>query len=137
MNIKLTPAKTTTNHVSAALFDATHFKHKDATYPLHQIVNRTDAQTKDHYSYLGSHGQEYPLRECTLLKAVKTVVDESYTITLTEGEAQVLAEVLRHTRVGGTPHKDVHAVCSELWNRLPTNGNTTLVAGAPIHVSKA
>lgn len=136
MNITTTPAKTTTKHEPCNLQDATHFKFKDATYPLHQVVDRLNALTKDFYRYCGSHGSEYPIKECAPLKAVKTVVEGRYTITLSEGEAQVLAEVLRHTRVGGTPHKDVRAVCSELWGNLPTIDHTTLVTGAPIHVSK-
>ena len=134
MDITKNDGKTTTNHVQCLLEEATHFRFCEAIYPLHEIVDRTTAPTHEHRRYLGSHGCEYAIKACAPLKAVKVVAEESYDIKLSKGEAQVLAEVLRMTRVGGSPHKDVEAVCATLWGQLPTGAIS--IQGGPIHVSK-
>ena len=140
MDITKNPGKTTTNHVQCLLEDATHFRYNGDTYPLHSIIDRTTiAATKIHTRYLCCHGKEYRIRECAPLKAVVSTTPALYKIELTEGEAEVLAEVLRATRAGDYPHKDVSAVCTELWASLPPHGvsNATVVTGGLLHVSKS
>lgn len=139
MNITKTQGATTTAHVPCLLEEATHFEYKQETYPLHQIVDRVTAATKDLSRWLSSHGKEHPIMQCIPLKAVKTTTEDSYDIKLSKGEAEVLAEVLRQTRIGAQPHKDVEAVCGTLWSALPTHSvsNATIVTGGVLHVSKS
>lgn len=139
MKIDFTVAKSTTKYLEANLEEATHFRHNGDTYPLHSIIDRTVAATKIHIRYLCCHGKEYRIRECATLKAVVSTTPALYKIELTEGEAEVLAEVLRATRAGDYPHKDVSAVCTELWSSLPPHGvsNATVVTGGLLHVSKS
>ena len=139
MKLNFTVAESTTKYLEANLEEATHFRYNGDTYPLHAIVDRTIASSKIHARFLSCYGTEYLLDECTQLKAVVSTTPTLYKIELTEGEAEVLAEVLRHTRVGANPHKDVTAVCNELWGKLPAHSvsNATVVTGPPLHVRKS
>jgi hypothetical protein len=139
MKIDFTVAKSTTKYLEVNLEEATHFRYNGDTYPLHSIIDRTIAATKIHTRYLCCHGKEYRLDECAPLKAVVSTTPALYKIELTEGEAEVLAEVLRHTRAGTNLHKDVTAVCNELWDALPIHSvsNATVVTGGLLHVSKS
>lgn len=140
MKIDFTVAKSTTKYLEANLEEATHFRYNGDTYPLHSIIDRTTiAATKIHTRYLCCHGEEYRIRECAPLKAVVSTTPALYKIELSQGEAEVLAEVLRHTRSGTNPHKDVKAVCNELWSSLPPHSvsNATVVTGGLLHVSKS